>query len=301
MDRLSPEDYRDESAESAVRDTQACINHIKHIDSDFDLITPIITPRFAPACTDETLAALGKLHHETGLPCQTHISENKKEIELVKELFPSSQSYTHVYDEAGLLTSKTILAHAVHLSQKERNLIKARDAKISHCPASNTAITSGRAPVRTMLNEGLTVGLGTDVSGGYTSSMLAQVREAIFVSRHVAMDHGDEAKLSVEEALYLATRGGAKVVGLEDRIGGFEVGKDWDAQLINLNGVGDTVGLDQSEGLVEIFGGETWDDKVAKWVYTGDDRNTMAVWVKGRLVHSRDGFKPQDRDGFNRS
>lgn len=290
MDRMSPEYYRDESVESAIKASQQCIDHVKKIDPDFDLITPVITPRFAPSCTDEVLAALGHLHHETGVPCQTHISENKKEIELVQELFPHSKSYTHVYDEAGLLTSKTILAHAIYLSDEERQLIKSRDAKISHCPASNTALTSGAAKVRQMLSEGLTIGLGTDVSGGYTPSILAEAREAIFVSRHVAMVDGDDAKLSVEEALYLATRGGAKVVGLENRIGGFEAGKDWDAQMVSLSGVGDT--LDQNEGPVEIFGPETWDDKIAKWVYTGDDRNTKAVWVKGRLVHSREGFKP---------
>ena len=143
-----------------------------------------------------------------------------------------------------------------------------------------------------MLDDGLTVGLGTDVSGGYTPSMLSEAREAIFVSRHVAMTDGDDAKLSVEEALYLATRGGAKVMGLESRIGGFEVSKDWDAQLIGLRGVGDPDDLDQNAGLVEIFGDETWEEKVAKRVYTGDDRNTIAVWVKGRLVHSRASFRP---------
>lgn len=111
------------------------------------------------------------------------------------------------------------------------------------------------------------------------------------MSRHVAMDDGDEAKLSVEEGLYLATKGGAKVVGLEDRIGGFEVGMDWDAQLVRLGSVGDEGDLGAGEGLVDIFGGETWDDKVAKWVYTGDDRNTVAVWVKGRLVHQREEIK----------
>jgi guanine deaminase len=140
---------------------------------------------------------------------------------------------------------------------------------------------------RELLNEGLTIGLGTDVSGGFTSSMLNETREAILMSRHVAMDDGDEAKLSVEEGLYLATRGGAKVVGLEDRIGGFEVGMDWDAQLIELGSVNEKGYLTSEEGLVDIFGGESWDDKVAKWVYTGDDRNTVAVWVKGRLVHNR--------------
>ena len=291
MDRMSPEDYRDESVESAMRDTQQCIEHIKRIDPEFDLISPIITPRFAASCSAEALAALGQLHRETGLPIQTHISENKAECKVVKESFPESASYAHVYDEAGLLTSKTILAHAVHLDEAERALVKQRQAKISHCPASNTALTSGTAKVRRMLDEGLTVGLGTDVSGGYTPSMLSEVREAIFVSRHVAMTAGDEAKLSVEEVLYMATRGGARVVGLESRIGGFEVGKDWDAQLIGLGGVGDTDDLDQNAGLVEIFGDETWEEKVAKWVYTGDDRNTIAVWIQGRLVHSRESFR----------
>lgn len=292
MDSMSPDYYRDESVESCYRDSKASIDYIKSIDPDFDLITPIITPRFAPSCTTETLAEMGRLHHETQVPCQTHISENKKECELVKKLFPSHETYAHVYDKAGLLTPKMILAHAIHLTPEERKLIKARDAKISHCPASNTALTSGTAKVRTMLDEGLTLGLGTDVSGGYTPSILAEAREAIFVSRHVAMTEGEEAKLSVEEALYLATRGGAKVVGLEDRIGGFEIGKDWDAQLVGLPGVGDTIGLDQKAGLVEVFGPETWDEKIAKWVYTGDDRNTSAVWVKGRLVHCRETFKP---------
>lgn len=288
MDQLSPEDYRDESVESAVQKSQACIDHVKKIDPSFDLITPIITPRFAPSCSAEALKAMGDLHRETGVPCQTHISENKNEIAMVKDMFPSSKSYAHVYDEAGLLTPKMILAHAIHLSAEERALVKQRDAKISHCPASNTAITSGRMKTRELLNEGLTIGLGTDVSGGFTSSMLNETREAILMSRHVAMDDGDEAKLSVEEGLYLATRGGAKVVGLEDRIGGFEVGMDWDAQLIKLGSVNEKGYLSSEEGLVDIFGGESWDDKVAKWVYTGDDRNTMAVWVKGRLVHNRE-------------
>ncbi|KAF2167290.1 hypothetical protein M409DRAFT_22717 [Zasmidium cellare ATCC 36951] len=295
MDRLSPEYYRDESAESSLRDTEACIEHVRGIDPGFELVSPIITPRFAPSCSDESLKALGKLHQDSGIPCQTHISENKSEIALVKKLFPEAPHYAGVYDEAGLLTSKTILAHAVHLTPEERSLIKTRDAKISHCPASNTALASGCAPVRQLLNEGITVGLGTDVSGGYTCSMLAETREAVMVSRHrsILEDGSDECKLSVEEALYLATRGGAKVVGLEDKIGGFEVGKQWDAQMVTFAEVGETVGgLDQKEGPVEVFGGETYEEKVAKWVYTGDDRNTMAVWVRGRLVHCKEGFKP---------
>ncbi len=288
MDTLSPDYYRDVSAASSIADTKATISHIASIDPTHSLITPIITPRFAPSCSSELMHGLGALQKETDLPVQTHISENKKEIELVAEMFPKHTSYTHVYDDHGLLCSKTILAHCVHLTEEEVDLIKLREAKISHCPASNTAITSGTAKVRWLLDKGVDVGLGTDMSGGYSPSILEAVRQASLVSRHVAMEGDEKAKLSIEEVLYLATRGGAKVVGLDEYIGGFEVGMEWDAQLIGLgnveeNGIGNGADL----GGVDIFGWENWEERVAKWIYNGDDRNDLAVWVKGRLVHER--------------
>ncbi|EDU51416.1 SsnA Cytosine deaminase [Pyrenophora tritici-repentis] len=290
---LSPEYYRDESAEASYDKSKASIEYIRSIDPDGDIVKPIITPRFAPSCTKECLSNMGRLAQETGAHVQTHISENKGEIELVKALFPEENSYTHVYDTHALLTDKTILAHAVHLSQEERDLILERKSKISHCPASNTAITSGCAPIRSLLDEGHTVGLGTDVSGGFSPSILENVRQAIWVSRHFCIQTDcDAAKLSTEEALYLATRGGAAVVGLEDKVGGFEVGKEWDAQMINLGSVNED-GCDDGAfqaGLVDVFGWESWPDKVEKWVYSGDDRNTVAVWVRGRLVHKTRGY-----------
>ncbi|KAH8667539.1 guanine deaminase [Tricladium varicosporioides] len=288
MDTLSPDFYRDESPESSIADTKATIEYIKKIDPDNNLVTAIITPRFAPSCTSELMHGLGALQKETNLPVQTHISENKNEIELVKKLFPDSKHYTDVYNSHGLLCSKTILAHGVHLSEDEVDMIIDRKAKISHCPASNSAITSGTAKIRWLLQKGVEVGLGTDMSGGYSPSILEAIRQAALVSRHVAMSGDDEAKLSIEEVLFLGTKGGAQVVGLADKIGSFEVGKEWDAQLIGLGSVDETeVGGVKDEGGVDIFGWETWDDRVAKWVYNGDDRNTLAVWVKGRLVHER--------------
>ncbi len=284
---LQPEYYRDESVESSIRDSEASIAYIRSIDPKGDIVKPIITPRFAPSCTSECLTAMGKIAKESNTHIQTHISENKGEVELVKQLFPTSKSYTDVYDTHGLLTEKTILAHAVHLSKEERDTIRERKSKISHCPSSNTAITSGCAPIRDMLNEGLTVGLGTDVSGGCHPSILENVRQAMWVSRHLAFHKSDSAKLSTEEGLYLATRGGAAVVGLEDKVGGFDVGKEWDAQMIHL-GIVDESGVQDGvfeEGPVDVFGWESWPDKIEKWVYSGDDRNTVAVWVKGRLVH----------------
>ncbi|KAI9769964.1 MAG: hypothetical protein M1840_003674 [Geoglossum simile] len=301
MDNLSPDFYRDTSAESAITDTKSSIDYIQSIDPSYALVSPILTPRFAPSCTSPLLHALGKLHKSTGLPMQTHISENLGEVQLVRKLFPESTSYAQVYDSHGLLTPKMILAHAIHLSPSERNLIKERDAKISHCPASNSALTSGGAKVRWLLDSGITVGLGTDVSGGYSVSMLEAVRQASLVSRHVAMLDGDASKLTIEEVLYLGTRGGAKVLGLDDKIGGFDAGMEWDAQLISLSLVPEakdirpdegpldpmSFKLTSNEGPVDIFGWESWDERVAKWVYNGDDRNTLSVWVKGRLVHQR--------------
>jgi guanine deaminase len=293
MNALGPDYYRDESTADTIAKTKECIEHIKTIDPEHKLITPIITPRFAPACTVDCLKALGTLHAETGFPCQTHISENKPEVELVKKLFPESESYTHVYDDAGLLTDKMILAHAVHLTPDEVDLVKKRNAKISHCPSSNTALTSGCARVRKLMDKGIDVGLGTDVSGGFSASILEVARQTIWVSRYVAMLEGDAAKLTVEDALYLATRGGAKVVNLDHRIGGFEVGMDWDAQYITLNPVDHEADLHhEHEPPVDIFGWEEWEDQIHKWVYGGDDRNTAAVWVKGRLVHSTSRYKP---------
>jgi len=285
---LSPNYYRDVSVEQAVNDSRASIEYIRGIDPEGAIVRPIVTPRFAPSCSTSCLSSLGRLASETDSFVQTHISENTSEIELVQSLFPDSKSYADVYDTTGLLTPKTILAHAVHLKDHEIKLIKERGAKISHCPASNTALTSGCAPIRSLLSAGLTIGLGTDVSGGFSSSILEECRQAIWVSRFLAMSGSDSAKLSTEEVLYLATRGGAAVVGLSDKIGGFDVGFEFDAQMIRLGkvkGEGEKDGVFVA-GPVDIFGSESTDERVQKWVYAGDDRNTVAVWVRGRLVHS---------------
>ncbi|KAI1075795.1 guanine deaminase [Whalleya microplaca] len=299
MDHLGPDYYLDESPDQALAATQASIDHIRGIDSGFALVSPILTPRFAPACTTETMRRLGALQRATGLPVQTHISENVSEIELVHQLFPEDKSYAGVYDRYGLLTDKTILAHAVHITEEEADLIAKRGSKVAHCPCSNSALTSGEARVRWLLDKGIGVGLGTDMSGGYSPSLLEAARQASMVSNHLAMPGGkwdvipqperENAKLSIEEVLYLATRGGAEVVGLGTKVGGFEVGMEWDAQLISLGMVDETPNqIDyKDDGNVDIFGWESWDERVAKWVFNGDDRNVKKVWVRGRVIHER--------------
>lgn len=282
---MCPDWYRDGSAREGVDRARESAEYIARVDAGRGLVRAVVTPRFAPSCSPEMLRGLGELAREKGLHVQTHISENEGEIGLVREMFPEDESYAGVYDRFGLLGERTILAHAVHLSEEEVRLIRERGAKVSHCPCSNSSITSGEARVRWLMDSGVTCGLGTDMSGGYSPSVLEAARQALLVSRHVAMKGEEKAKLSVEEVLYLATRGGAEVVGLGGKVGGFEVGMEWDAQLVVLGNVdGEGEGED---GDVDVFGWESWEERVAKWLFNGDDRNTRKVWVKGRLVHER--------------
>lgn len=284
--RQCPDYYCDSGTEDSICKTEACVEYCRKIDPQGILVQPIITPRFAPSCQKHTLEELGKLSQREGVKIQTHVSENLNEIKLVKEMFPDHGTYAEVYDACGLLTDRTILAHAVHLDRQEIALIRQRKAKISHCPASNSALGSGFCPVRELLDEGIEVGLGTDVSGGFSVSVLEALRQACLVSRHVGHLKGGDSRynISVAEGLYLATAGGAKVVGMEGRMGGFEVGMFWDAQEIQLAEVSRE---SEAAGNVDVFGWESWDEKVAKWAWNGDDRHVRRVWVGGRLVHQR--------------
>lgn len=295
--KFCPKDLCDISSDDSRDKTRQVIEHINHIDPNHEIVSPIITPRFAPACTWKALSGLARMAHDQDLMIQTHISENRSEVSLVAEMFPDTGSYAKVYDTYNLLTPRTILAHGVHLNEGEARLIAERKSKVAHCPCSNSALTSGETRVRWLWDRGIDVGLGTDMSGGYSPSILEAARQAILVSRQLAIElpeddekERNKVNLSVAQGLYLATKGGAKVVGLEDKVGCFEVGKDWDAQLVGLNVVGGAEETDyQDPGNVDLFDWDMnkWENIIAKWVYNGDDRNTKKVWVKGKLVHSR--------------
>lgn len=287
MNQNSP-DYYCETFEESKESTLKVIEHINKVDPHNKLVAPILTPRFAPSCTDELLHWLGNLKKEHGYHSQTHICENKDEIKWVHELYPDAEGYTDVYKDHNLLDEKTILAHAIHLTEHEKDMIRDTGAGVSHCPISNSSITSGECRVRWLLDNGIPVGLGTDVSGGFSPSILQTARQAVLVSRHLAMSTAlEKDKLSVEDVLYLATQGGAKLVGLNDKIGSFEIGKQWDVQLVDLDAEGSQVDVFewQVPHIVEI---ETyklkWSNVIAKWLFNGDDRNTTKVWVNGRLV-----------------
>ncbi|MCJ1472650.1 hypothetical protein MMC13_001299 [Lambiella insularis] len=296
---LHPAYYKDASPADALRDTRATVDFIRALDAGARLVQPIVTPRFAPSCSPALLHGLGALARDLRLPVQTHIAENAAEVALVAAQFPAQASYAQVYDAHGLLGPRTVLAHACHLSGEEVALLKRRGASVSHCPVSNSYLGSGLCPVRELLREGVAVGLGTDVSGGWSCSVLAAAREAGGVSRLRTAAEGrarygaekgeaererERMKLGVEECLYLATRGGAACLGLEGTVGAFEVGMEWDAQVVDLGEVVGEEGAGGGRGGVALWGAEGWEERLAKWVHCGDERNTRRVWVRGRLV-----------------
>ncbi|KAL6114396.1 gda [Pungitius sinensis] len=241
----------------------------------YPLVRPVVTPRFALSCTGALLGQLGEIAKKDNLHIQSHISENLEEVKIVKELFPESESYTDVYLKHNLLTDKTVMAHGCHLSDKELDLFKEKGASLSHCPNSNISLCSGLLNVRNVLNHQVKLGLGTDVAGGYSASMLDAVRRTRDTSKVLNIQNPEHETLTFEEVFRLATLGGSQALSLDDKTGNFEVGKDFDALRVNVAAPGGPMDWIQSE-----------EPKITleKFLNLGDDRNIAEVYVAGRKV-----------------
>ncbi|XP_053787845.1 guanine deaminase isoform X2 [Vidua macroura] len=206
---------------------------------------------------------------------KSHISETEEEIKLVENMFPAYQNYTELYDKNKLLNSKTVMAHACHLSEEELKLFSLRGAAISHCPNSNFSMRSGVLNVQKVLEHNVKLGLGTDVAGGYSASMLDAIRKTMVASNSLQINKVNETGLTVEEAFQLATLGGSQALGLDDVIGNFQVGKEFDALLINTKA---------SDSPFDLFSADDFEDTLQKFLYLGDDRNISEVYVAGKQV-----------------
>lgn len=272
MNYNTPEGYG-ETTEESYQMTEKFIKQLKELQNN--LVQPIITPRFALSCDMPLMTRLGELASRCNVHIQTHISENPGEVAAVKDLYPDCKNYADVYDRAKLLTDKTVLAHGVYLTDDELLVLAARGSSVSHCPNSNTSLKSGLCDVRRLLDAGIKVGLGTDVSGGFSPSVLDAIRNALDVSIHISFGKGEDyAPLTYHEAFYLATLGGATAVALDDKVGNFRVGKYFDALIVNMKNPGPVDVLQQYD--TELL--------VQKFLYTGDDRNIRKVYVAGCQV-----------------
>lgn len=234
MDQNSMDDLREKDAEAALADTAAWL---KETAGKYHNTHPILTPRFALTCSGPLMGGLGKLQREYGIPVQSHLSENLSEIEQVKELFPWSSCYGDVYEHYGLFggQAKTVMAHCVYSSEAEVELMKRKGVYVAHCPQSNINLSSGIAPIRRYLEEGLLVGLGTDMAGGANMSMFRCMADAVGVSKlYWRLVDQEKKPLTMEEVFYLATRGGGSFFG---KVGSFEEGYELDALVLDDKGI----------------------------------------------------------------
>lgn len=180
----------------------------------FPKVKPILTPRFTPSCSPELMEWLGKVAADRKLPVQSHLSENLAEMEWVRELHPDCEQYWQTYDKYGLFNNRTLMAHCVHCDQRERDAMRAKGVTVVHCPDSNINLSSGVAPIRTMLDEGINVVLGSDIAGGSMISMMDVITSAIRASKMKRIQTEWKTDfLTVAEAYYLGTTAGAKFFG----------------------------------------------------------------------------------------
>jgi guanine deaminase len=279
MDRNSPESLREKSAAASL---DAAREWLEKCGADkYHNTKPILTPRFIPSCSDDLMRGLGALRKEFNLPVQSHLSENRNEIQWVRELCPSSKGYAAAYNDFGLFgsdgtepASPTVMAHCVWSDENEIELMARRGVFAAHCPQSNTNLSSGIAPMRCMLEAGVPAGLGSDVAGGTSASIFRAMSDAIQVSKLRRPLLGvNEKPLTMEEAFFLGTKGGGAFFAQSGMgyCGSFEPGFDFDALVINDKPLAPPFDLSIR-------------DRLELAIYISDSRNIEAKYVRGKQI-----------------
>ena len=228
-----------------------------------------VTPRFSLSASDEMLDACTQLLGK-GVWFTSHLNENLAEIATVTELFPGSRHYLDTYCKHGLVTARSVFAHNVHPGEAELTLLAEHGASVAHCPSSNGALGSGLFPLRRHVEHGVRVALGTDVGAGSGPFLPKEALQAYFIQQLLG-----PAGLSLTPVhlLYLATRAGARAIGLEDRVGDLAVGKDFDAVWLRP--------ADGSTLAVNLRYARDTADALARIFALGTPADVAGVWVRG--------------------
>jgi guanine deaminase len=282
MDRNSPETYC-QTLDKNLQDTKNLIEYIgshpAQPSTAFPLVLPVITPRFIPTCSPELLQGLAGIALDHNCHITSHISESIDEVEFSRQLDiedhgTAGRSDALVFHSHGLLTDKCVMAHGVHLSDADLSLMKEKGSSVAHCPLSNFFFAGGCLKCRKIMERGVKIGLGTDIAGGYSPSVLDSSRNTVVASLSLQQQEPSESHtLDYLHSFYLATLGGAEALGLDDIIGTFRVGMEFDAFI-----------LSGSNSSPDIYPRDTLADIFQKLCMLGDDRNVSRVFVRGRQV-----------------
>lgn len=271
MDRNAPADLL-QSVQSSYDDSLYLIH--KWHEKLNTRISYAVTPRFAPSCSPELLEMAGGLFHDhNNLYMQTHLAENKMEVDWVKKLFPERANYLDVYDYFHLTGRRSIFAHGIHLCEGELEKIKNTCSALSFCPSSNLFLGSGLFPYARVKEKNIFVGLGSDIGAGTSFSSLQNLSDAYKILQL------QEQKLSALEAFYLASLGGARSLNLGEKIGSLEAGKEADCVVLDLAST-DLIRrrMKNAEGLEE---------QLFILMMLGDDRSVFETFVNGESVYIR--------------
>jgi guanine deaminase len=236
------------------------------------------TPRFAVSCTADMLRESASLAARHRAYWQTHLSEDAGEIDEVRRLFPDARDYLDVYDRAGGLGARTILAHAIHLSEREVNRLVESGTSVAHCPASNLFLSSGMMPLGRYRHAGMRVGLGSDVAAGPEVSLFTVMRAGAVTQRVLELSGGADRAAAVRPAdwLRLGTLDGARALGLDDVIGSIEVGKEADLIAVDPRL---TTPLPGDEPPIASA-----DEILSRLIFRPHPNMVRAAWVRGRQL-----------------
>ncbi|HSN58132.1 MAG TPA: amidohydrolase family protein, partial [Clostridiaceae bacterium] len=258
-----------ETTEDSLRETRSIIEWMKETGSVNDLVRYMLTPRYVPCTTTDLMKGLASISREYGIPVQSHLNENRSEIQLVRELHPESRDFTSVYNDHGLLPAgRTVMAHCIHNTDEEIDMVKAKDVMVAHCPQSNANLLSGIMPLRKYLERGIRVGLGSDVAAGHSLNMRDHIVMAIEMSKLYWTQHPDSIAISFSEAFHMATKAGGSFFG---KTGSFEEGFEFDALVIDDKSLETGIQLSLEE-------------RLERYVYTGANENIVHKYVCGKRI-----------------
>jgi len=282
----NPEYYRDTDTDTAIKDTEEFILAVKELaKSTKQGVYPVVTPRFIPSCTNEALQGLGDLAAKYDTHIQSHCSESDWAHGYVQERFQKNDAFA--LHDFGLLRDKSVMAHCNFLEEEDVELFAETGTAIAHCPISNAYFANSVIPIAHFHSKGVEIGLGSDISGGFSPSLFDNIRQAVMSSRMLedgvnpsltAQERGLlGSRIKIDEAFYLATAGGGKSLSLP--IGRILEGYTWDVQIIDTK---------LPSARLPIFdGNEDLEDVFQKMMYLARPENIREVWVQGEKVHSR--------------
>lgn len=282
----NPEHYRDADTAAALADTEQFIIAVQELaKSTKQGVYPVVTPRFIPSCTDDGLKGLGELAAKYDTYVQSHCSESDWAHGYVRDRFDKNDAFA--LHDFGLLRDKSVMAHCNFLDDQDVELFAQTGTAIAHCPISNAYFANSVIPAAHFHSKGVEIGLGSDLSGGFSPSLYDNIRQAVMSSRMLedcvnpSLPAGDRgvpgSRLTIHEAFYLATAGGGESLSLP--IGRIQENYTWDVQIIDTKCPSAKLPIfNENEDLDVVF---------QKMMYLVQPENIREVWVQGNKVHSR--------------